>query len=303
MTGDGNSEQENLFRASFLCLVSGDQLEAIDVRDRSVRTLLEVPGLLSSAVGTQTVAKLPDKQTKLSEMPQYFRVARAADRLLVLSPNGEVRSSYVIPSELRGTTFTYYQLADGSGLALKHRYRLRELTVGLYWFDHHGKISRRAEVVTFTMTDTITRPGLGGWLRAVAFPSPVAAVFAVPGPDAADYLQSGEAGGLRQAVARALAETWPPLVFVGVLAAGLAWLAVRRQRQYAQGRTVAWAVFVFPFGLPGLVGYLVHRRWPVSAACPVCHRLVPRDRTSCAACSAEFPTPQPKRIEVLVPSS
>ena len=125
----------------------------------------------------------------------------------------------------------------------------------------------------------------------------------MPGPEAADYLLSGEAGSVGQAVARALAETWPPLVFVGVLAAGLAWLTVRRQREYAQGRTVAWAIFVFLFGLPGLVGYLVHRRWPFRAACPACHRLVPRDRSSCAACRAEFPTPQPKGIEVLVPSS
>jgi hypothetical protein len=299
----GNGDETSIFWPWSYYLVSGDRLEAIDLRDRSVRTLLEEPGLLSSTVCTQAVAKLPDKHTKPVEMPQSFLVARAADRVLLLSASGTVRSTSVIPIELRGSTFTYYELADGSGLAVKDRYHLREVVAELYWFDRQGTISRREEVARGGKIAAITRPGLGGWLRAVAFPSPVAAIFAVPGPDATDYLLSGDAGSVGQAVARALAETWPPLLVAGILAAGLAWLTVRRQREYAQGRTVAWAIFVFLFGLPGLVGYLVHRRWPVRAACPACHRLVPRDRSSCAACSAEFPTPQPKGIEVLVSSS
>ena len=51
-------------------------------------------------------------------------------------------------------------------------------------------------------------------------------------------------------------------------------------------------------GLPGLVGYLFHRRWPVLEACPACGRTVPRDRDACAACGTEFPPPPLKGIEV-----
>jgi hypothetical protein len=85
---------------------------------------------------------------------------------------------------------------------------------------------------------------------------------------------------------------------VSLLSVILAVLCWRRNRQYFQPASGLWFVFVLLMGLPGLVGYLFHRRWPVQEACPACGRLVPRDRDACAACGKEFPAPQPKGIEV-----
>jgi predicted amidophosphoribosyltransferase len=55
---------------------------------------------------------------------------------------------------------------------------------------------------------------------------------------------------------------------------------------------------VLVFGLPGYLGYRLHRRWPVRSPCPACGQNVPRDRDACAGCRAEFPPPAPKGIEV-----
>ena len=82
----GTGDEDDILQPWFFDLVSGDRLETINLRDRSVRTLFELPGLLSSAVGTKAFAKLPDKNSKPSETRQRFRVARTADRLLLLLP-------------------------------------------------------------------------------------------------------------------------------------------------------------------------------------------------------------------------
>src|SRR4030067_683646 len=72
--------------------------------------------------------------------------------------------------------------------------------------------------------------------------------------------------------------TWPGLLISLVLSAGALWVCVRRQRQYALPWTPIWAVFVFVFGIPGLLGYLFHRAWPVREECPACGEPSPHDR-------------------------
>ena len=208
----------------------------------------------------------------------------------------------MIPIELRGSTFTYYELADGSGLAVKDRYHLREVVAELYWFDRQGTISRREEVARGGKIAAITprawRLAAGGRLSVAGSGHLCCARPRSRRLPAKRRSRQRGAGG-RTGVGRNMAAASLCGRFgrrIGV-ADGPQTAGIR------PGRTVAWAIFVFLFGLPGLVGYLVHRRWPFRAACPACHRLVPRDRSSCAACRAEFPTPQPKGIEVLVPSS
>jgi predicted amidophosphoribosyltransferase len=56
--------------------------------------------------------------------------------------------------------------------------------------------------------------------------------------------------------------------------------------------------FVFILGVPGLLAYRFHRRWPVLEACPACKQDVPHDREACSHCGSEFPRPEPKGTEV-----
>ena len=77
------------------------------------------------------------------------------------------------------------------------------------------------------------------------------------------------------ALARSLAAWWPPLLAVTLLAAVLAWYCWRRHRRYYQPASAVWFVFVLLTGVPGLVAYLFHRRWPVLEKCPACGQVVP----------------------------
>ena len=88
-------------------------------------------------------------------------------------------------------------------------------------------------------------------------------------------------------------------LFNALTAAGaLAVLTYRRQRQLSLPRPLFWAAFVFLAGPLGYIGYLTHRAWPVRKSCPNCEQPTPQDRDRCTECSAPFPLPKRKGIEV-----
>ena len=102
------------------------------------------------------------------------------------------------------------------------------------------------------------------------------------------------------AIADLLRKLWPALLAVIALSSVLAMFAWHRCRSFGLQRReqIAWAVFVFLFGLPAFAGYLLCRRWPVRVPCPNCHARAPRDRSACAMCGTTFPDPAPKGIEI-----
>jgi hypothetical protein len=89
-----------------------------------------------------------------------------------------------------------------------------------------------------------------------------------------------------------------PLLLTILLSAVLALLCLRRHRRYSEEGLVAWTSFVFVMGLPGLIGYLLHRRWPATEHCANCRKNSPRDRDACLHCGTPCPTPAPKGIEI-----
>jgi hypothetical protein len=86
---------------------------------------------------------------------------------------------------------------------------------------------------------------------------------------------------------------------VWTVSAILAALCYRHHRRYTDRGGAAWALFVLVMGVPGAVGYWLHRQWPATERCDHCGAVVPRDRDGCLACAAEFPAPALKGIEVL----
>jgi hypothetical protein len=91
---------------------------------------------------------------------------------------------------------------------------------------------------------------------------------------------------------------WLPAALVGMLSAVFAVIAYRRQRALAGAGAWIWAALVFVLGPPGFVGYFVHRRWPARTPCEHCGAIVPRGRSTCRACAAEFPPPALHGIEI-----
>ncbi len=90
----------------------------------------------------------------------------------------------------------------------------------------------------------------------------------------------------------------PIFIATLLLAALFSVRCYRRQRCYSAHHTATWMLFVLLMGLPGLIGYLLHRRWPIMVRCPHCGVDTPRDRDACLNCNAEFPPPAMKGIEV-----
>src|SRR5262249_40949288 len=91
---------------------------------------------------------------------------------------------------------------------------------------------------------------------------------------------------------------WPALILVLGLGAALAVYCLRRHRHMSNQHSLAWAIFAALFGVPGLIGYLAHRRWPAVERCQKCDQPSPRDRETCLECGADFPLPAMKGIEV-----
>jgi hypothetical protein len=278
-------------------MISGAQLIEVDLRTRSVTTLLESADLI--ALGMLE----PASQVKAAgeESPSLRRSQRLAvrttDRLLVFDAAGKQPSAFVVPEEVRDRSIKVYEL--GAGRALVTAGRLlpdRSTREELLWIDASGSILRRAEV---SMDQGNRRSEeIEAWTAALTVPAPailaLIATVAVP----LDYLEQGREPSYSAALARSLAACWPVLLTATLLAAVLAWYCCRRHRRYYQPASGVWFVFVLLAGVPGLVAYLFHRRWPVLEKCPTCGHDVPRDRDACAKCGATFPPPEPKGCEV-----
>ncbi len=278
-------------------LISGDQLLRIDLRERSVSALLESPRL-------QRITSVPPSTTDESaEKPQPrgdLLALRTSDRILILDPGGSEHGRYVIPEVLRDEGFKFYELGEETAMA-----RLNPSFAGdgterhrFFRFDSRGNIQDEKSVDLPTMWQVNHSRMV--CVIGTAVPVPVVATPTVFLQVSDSYVDSGQFPSNVSALAQVLWDTWPGLLTINLLGAALAYVCYRRQKKFDQPWTSVWVGFVFLFGLPGLVGYLFHRQWPVRLPCPTCNALVPRDRESCCECGEEFPEPARQGIEVLL---
>ncbi len=280
-------------------LISRGQLLKIDARNRTVQVALESPDLLSLDWGLRGLSSLPTEESERILWKGRNLLVRMKDRMLVLDPRQGGRRSYGLPEEIRGVDFDFLELADGRALAtVGPDYGWGTRTYRLFWFDEAGKVLRREEAVLKTPAPVVA-PEHESWAFAAALPAPIAltASAAVIGPLVA--LAWGEEPTYARALAGSLSKAWPVLLATCLVAAMLAWVCFRRQRRFAAPGVWAWTIFVFLFGVPGLLAYLVYRTWPARLPCQSCGDPSPRDREACSVCGTDFPEPAPQGIEVL----
>ena len=290
----GDSDNEEYFEQQ-VWLISGDQLLGVDLQAGSVKTLMGPTELIALAwLSTASTSKAAGEESPHVTFHPHLAV-RAADRVVVFDAKGKPHAAFPLPEEFRERSFELYELDPGRALLMADR----DLPDGtrhedLSWIDASGKVLRRAEV-----------PLAGGngpreesVMMALAVPAPVVLAFLATVLEPLNSVEIGLEPSYSAALARSLSLWWPSLLIVTLLAALLAWHCLRRHRRYYQPASAAWFVFVLLAGVPGLVAYLCHRRWPVLEKCPACGHQVPRDRETCARCTATFPAPEPTGCEV-----
>ena len=64
---------------------------------------------------------------------------------------------------------------------------------------------------------------------------------------------------------RLLVRDWPAILLLCIVSAVLAGICYRHHRRYADRGGAAWALFILVMGVPGAIGYWLHRPWPRGA--------------------------------------
>ena len=99
---------------------------------------------------------------------------------------------------------------------------------------------------------------------------------------------------------RALSYYGYTFIFIATISVPLAVCCYWHHRQYSHTRAIIWGIFVAITGVPGAIGYWLHRRWPANEQCRHCQRLAPRDREACYFCGTAFPPPPTRDIDLRI---
>ena len=91
---------------------------------------------------------------------------------------------------------------------------------------------------------------------------------------------------------------WASVYVVTILSTLLGVFVFRMERR--AGRSgLAWAVFVFLMGIPGLFGYWFHRNWPDKVKCSECYSEQAHRRQHCISCKTDMITGIPRATDML----
>lgn len=278
---------------------SGNRLRVVDLGARTVATVFESPESIMS-LGVSTLSAYSGSD------PTFPRpiLVRTRQAIYKLDHEYKVIGTVVLPNEVdRERAITWYETRDGRSVVECSATHLSGIILDvsltrslLYRIARDGTIQDSGELILPSGAATATeREQIQ--LTVAALPAPAVLV-----PVGVLVVLWGKSARVYPAVLRALLiKSWPSLLLsvlaVSCLLSAFAW---RRAREFGYSRLerVLWAGFVLLFGLPAAVGFLVHRRWPVRAPCPHCHRRSPRDRDACAECGTPFPAPALKGIEI-----
>ena len=283
-------------------LHSAGHVYRVNFRNETIDVDLDVPNLLSMQGFWRRTSRTRNEHSADQSGAELLLALRTPDRVIIRTADARDSRVYMLPAELQDVDFLFYELPEGRALVQlwDHGEIGRSYSADLVWLTEDGDVVRREE-------DVVGWSSAHGHFRteslvlAAGVPAPIA-VTAMAVYSVLQELQLwGAEDDYSSALVRSLAETWPALLVIALFSAGLTVVCDRWQRRYGQPRSYVWLGFVFLLGLPGLMGYLFHRRWPLREACPACGRKASRDREVCSSCGAEFPRPELKGTEVFAP--
>jgi hypothetical protein len=294
----------------FIFLIDGDRLLQIDLAARTAQTLLESPGMLSVAVVSEpfpVTAKgqsaplnpatspapidalaATDIRRRREPLPELLAI-RMADRVVLLNPPTGAKREYVLPEALRYQILNVYALRDDQLLAQVWKNQTYYGDTDLTWLKPDGTIARQQSFSLSFPFGPSEHEAV--WMATAVAPSPIAWLGMLMGYAPFYWLQRYDVPTYADALARGFGIAALPFVVVIAISIALAWLTYRLQRKYCRPATGLWTTFVLLLGLPGFIAYWLENRRAKLETCESCDQVVPRDRETCAACDAQFPTP------------
>lgn len=282
------------FKNHVIRLISRDRLLEVDFEKRTVKTLFELPGMVS--IGHfQRQVKDSAKASNGEGDWEYVSAVRGRDTIVVLDKTGHPTERFTIPAELRDKSFDFHGQRDGTALITVTELNARERSqsTSVVWFQLDGTITRQVKNATEPWFYNRPTP-VDRVLPGIAVPAPLFPVlYALVSQTFTDPDESEWAGFVRR-----MEDLWPSFAIAGIAAMASLALYWKRSARFGDRRLLRWILFLGLGGLPAYAAYRVHRRWPVRIACPSCRAEVPRDRETCAGCGTVFPAPPPNGLEI-----
>ncbi len=290
-------------------LIAEDALYHVDLRERTSQRILDLPA--SEILDVDFLTKSPNDVSieTYNEMNTQVLV-RTAKEILFLNPQGTLQSRLTLPEPLRdaGELTICEPVGDKFyAVATERKWEGKQfhLRCHPYCFDSQGQVlwTKDVELATRVRRQDMRMESAYFWV--IGAPLSVDFGFLVIAPF--DGMWSGRSYlGNIQAACEDLTRSGlgnpyflVPLLHLYTLL--WAWIAWKRETSYGSSprQKWMWTVFVYLLGLPALMGYLAHRKWPKLEECPSCKTNTPVDHDTCIVCGNEWPLPARKGVELI----
>lgn len=297
---DYYSEDETL-PAWMIYLVDDDRVLEVNLRARTIRPILELPGITSLALLTESAERSGAEQERRKWRFINRLALRCADRIVVLDPDAGSTAEFSLPQDVRSETLRAYSLR-GAKLILNWTERMGTRLTGpdrLLWLLPDGTVEREATVQLAQRSGEVFDERTASIALALGAPAPFVWAIFMGGIVPVSTYQSHQVASFTAGVSNAIEMGWPGLLVVLALGGVSAAIVRRAQRRYFRSATGTWCAFAFLWGLAGLCAYWLEHRRTKLEACGECTANVPRDRDACARCNAPFPAPSLVGTEIV----
>ncbi len=275
---DGKSPIEE----SQLLILSEGKVWTFDLKERTVRPFSSDTSVQAVSVARRLDPLPDDYQSKNLEeaddtmILREFVALRLDDHIRLTNPELGEAFEIPIPNEIRDSYIDFFcLLADGSMVAKGQvQYRERTAQAGVE-SDH--RIVRINRDGTQESWNTTTRSSYHRslisnraywWMTVWMVPAPLVSSLTTTLGHAVATDRDPELT-FYDVMLEGFERAWPALLTLSLFSVMLAWLADIRLANHRLPRSYVWLIFIFLFGLPGYIGFLLHRKWPVKNPVPV----------------------------------
>jgi hypothetical protein len=275
-------------RESAPFLISDGKLQLVRLNDRTVETISLPTKIDSISYAEENVSNTNNP---------YRLLARGPEQIYMLTQTGSLLSTLPLPEAVHTLDLTLYNwwtdqpiivTTDYTGTSDPNYY-----VTNCYWLNRDGAIAKHEQFKLAPKQQN------SGPYFAIVMPAPSLLALAAT-MTVVSEVDRGGSPDLGSAAKEFFAKQWHGIAIVAVLTVVAALVTYRHHRRYAKSGSLAWAIFVLCFGVPGAIGYWLHRRWPLLLTCGQCGQSTPADQIACRSCARELPLPTQKQIEIFV---